>query len=140
LTDLRAFRSAILKLVLVPENNPWVASDSAESKSGDWTRAASWVLSQDLYSFPTDYRAVEALQDRQGIEPKVFVNDTRWHGFVEWSTFLGIAWNSKARAGTIFEPGDAVEAVLPEVLQDAKELPVSAFLLRLGLLLPVIDG
>lgn len=140
LDDLRSLRSELLRLVLSQENNPWLSSDGTESKAGDWTRAAAWVLAQDLYSFPTDYAGVEALQEHQAVEPRVFANDTRWHGFVEWSAFLGIAWNWKSRTGTMFEPGFAVEAVLPSVLRSAEQMSMPDFLPRLAAVFPVIDS
>jgi hypothetical protein len=134
--DLKALRGALLGLALTPESNPWISEES-EAMTSDWTQAASWVLCQDPYSFPSRYEEIEALQDAQGVN--VFTNDTRWGGFVEWSTFLGIAWSWRSRAGTVFDPTFALEVVLPRVLRSGDQLPIKEFIDKTSAVLPIID-
>lgn len=145
--DLNALRSWLLRLVLLPENNPTLAAerdeeedDKAEkSKAADFATAASWALAQDVYSFIHSYPAVEKLVSSQRITLKVFSNDTRWSGFVEWAPFLGLGIQT-AKVGLVLNPFFAVWSVLNEVFEGASELPQDIFLFRLAQTLPVIEG
>lgn len=142
--DIAGVRAAVLRLVLASENNPALTTDSGEdhegSKASDCTRAAAWVLGQDPYSFPANYKGgVESLQATQGVDPRPFTNDTRWAGFAEWAVFLGIGWNA-AKVGLVLDPAFAVRVVLHEVLDGATELPQDIFFARLAQALPVVDG
>jgi hypothetical protein len=136
--DLDSLRFALLQFVLAPENNGWLTGESDESRTGDWTRAAAWVLSQDLFAFPSNDAGAEALQNQQGVEPRVFQNYTRWPGFVEWACFLGIAWRTKA--GPIFEPSFAVSRTLTTVFDGKEERTLAEFVERLSSALPIFDG
>jgi hypothetical protein len=142
--DLDGLRAAVLRLVLAPENNPALTSDTINddegSKASDCTRAAAWVLAQDPYSFPSKYRGgVESLQDVQGVDPRAFANDTRWAGFAEWAVFLGLGWTA-ARIGFVPAPAFAVSAVLNDAFADATETGLESFLTRIAEVLPVFDG
>lgn len=142
--DLDGLRKAILRLVLAPENNPAFVMDDEEdyeaSKASDCTRAIAWTLAQDPYVFPAKYKGgVESLQDAQGVKPRPFANDTRWAGFAEWATFLGIGWSS-TRTSFVPDPAFAVRSALQDVFGDSNEISQADFLARLADLLPVIDG
>jgi hypothetical protein len=142
--DLDRLRATVLRLVLVPENNPALTSDGGDdnekSKASDYTYAAAWALMQDPYSFPARYRGgVEALQASQDANPRPFANDTRWAGFAEWAVFLGIAWTAP-KIGLVPAPAFAVRMVLADVFTDAPELPQEVFLTRVSDALPVLDG
>jgi hypothetical protein len=142
--DLIGLRAAILRLVLAPENNPAFMSDSDDdydaSRASDCTRAIAWSLGQDPYSFPTKYKGgVESLQDGQGVKPRPFANDTRWSGFSEWATFLGVGWPS-GKIRFVPNPAVAVRSVLDDVFVGATELTQDDFVTRLAHALPVIDG
>ena len=144
LDDTAALRTAVLRLVLATENNPAFATDSDEdyegSKASDCTRAIAWTLAQDPYGFPSKYKGgVESLQDAQGVKPKPFANDTRWAGFGEWATFLGIGWPT-TRVGFVPDPAFAVRNALDEVFLEAPELSQADFFARLADSLPIIDG
>lgn len=141
--DMDGLRSAALRLVLAPENNPALSGESGDdnekSKASDYTFAAAWALTQDPYSFPGTYKSgVEALQASQAIEPRPFANDTRWAGFAEWAVFLGIAWSAKV--GLVLDPAFAVRFALQDIFAGTLELPQDAFLTRLSDALPVVDG
>ena len=140
--DLDALRLAVLRLVLAPDNNATVLGDDSEdgegSKAADCTRALAWALIQDPYSFPSTYKAGESLQDKQGVKPKIFINDTRWSGFAEWAVFLGIAWF--ALESLVPSPAFAIRKMVPDVFLDAGELPQTEFFVRLAQFLPIVDG
>ena len=141
--DKEGLRAAILRLVLVPENNPSLQNsdgeDNDKSLASDFTRALAWVLSQDPYSFPLTYPGVELLQSRQEVSPRVFANDTRWQGLAEWAVFLGAGFTS-TRFGLTLCPAFAVRTFLDEVFEDSTELPQADFFLRLAGALPIVDG
>lgn len=140
--DMEGLRAAVLRLVLLPENNATLLSDdtgdSEGSRAVDCTRALAWSLVQDPYTFPSTYRSGELLQNTQGVKPSVFVNDVRWHGFVEWALFVGTAW---ATSRTLVpSPAFAIRSVLDEIFQKNAELSQIEFFRKLAALLPILDG
>jgi len=140
--DQDGLRVAILKLILAPENNATVlgedSDDGERSKAADCTRALAWALIQDPYRFPSTYKIAESLQDKQGLKPKIFINDTRWNGFAEWAAFLGIAW--LALQNLVPSPAFAIRKVVRDVFLDTGELPQTEFFVRLARVLPIVDG
>lgn len=142
--DLDACRAAVLRLVLLPSNNPEFEADSdaalEKSKASDCTRAMAWALAQDPYSFPSRYKdGAETLQYDQGVMPRPFTNDTRWAGFLEWATFLGAGFRT-ARVGFVPVPWFAVHTTLATVFGEARVLTQAAFFERLAESLPIVDG
>jgi len=141
--DSERLRAAVLRLVLLPENNPAFSlpgdDDQEGSRASDATRAIAWVLAQDPYTFPSRYTDVEQLRSSQGIEPTPFVNDTRWGGFSEWAAFLGTAFTG-AKVGLVPNPAFAVRTTLDEVFGNSQELAHAEFFTLLAAALPVIDG
>jgi hypothetical protein len=146
--DIDSLRGALLELVLAPRNNPVLVdglnensnSETEGSLASDFTRAAAWVLAQDPYAFSANYDSgVDSLQVQQGVEPRPFINNTRWNGFTEWAVFLGIGWRAK---GTEFipDPAVAVRSMLNKVFGSTDELGQEIFLTRLAECLPVVDG
>jgi hypothetical protein len=140
--DLDGLRVAVLRLILAPENSATVLGEDCDdgegSRAADCTRALAWALIQDPYAFPSTYKTGEALQDKQGVKPKIFINDTRWNGFAEWAVFLGIAWS--ALQNLVPSPAFAIRKMLNDVFLGAGELPQSEFFLRLAGVLPIVDG
>jgi hypothetical protein len=140
--DPDGLRAAILKLILAPENNATLLGEDSDdgegSKAADCTRALAWALIQDPYSFPSTYKTAESLQDKQGLKPKIFINDTRWNGFAEWAAFLGIAW--LALQNLVPSPAFAIRKMVRDVFLDAEELPQTEFFVRLAQALPIVDG
>lgn len=143
--DSVGLRAAVLRLILLPENNPEFMVDHEEdyekSMAADCTRAVAWTLAQDPYIFPARWKGggVESLQDTQGARPKPFANDTRWAGFAEWAPFLGIGWPS-TKTSFVPDPAFAVRAMLKEIFGEATEMPQAEFFAQLAEALPVIDG
>jgi len=87
---------------------------------------------------PVTSQGVDALQAEQGVKPRAFVNDTRWRGFVEWASFLGLVVN--AGRTLIPNPARAIRGVLPAVFGGVRELPQELFFTRLAEALPILDG
>lgn len=119
--------------------------ESEGSLSADFTRAVSWVLAQNIYAMPSDYREVEAAEQRQvrDTSKRIFQNDTRWNGLRAWAPFLGFGWTTKGSSrADLFspDPTTAVRDSLASVFQGEQELPAAEFLLRLAKILPVLDG
>jgi hypothetical protein len=142
LDDLDGLRAAVLRLILLPDNNADLLSGEAEdderSRAVDCTRALAWSLAQDPYTFPNSFDDGEDLQNHQGIAPKLFANSTRWNGFVEWAVFLGTAWRTLRTVVPC--PTFALRSVLGEVFQGSTELSEHDFFWRLPIILPVLDG
>jgi len=142
LDDMDALRAAVLRLILLPENNAALLSSSIDDSEGsravDCTRALAWSLVQDPYTFPNTHRSGELLQDRQGVQPTVFVNDVRWHGFVEWAVFVGTAWTTSRTL--VPSPAFAIRSVLDDIFQENPEVAHGEFFRRLATLLPILDG
>jgi hypothetical protein len=142
--DLDGLRSAVLRLILAPENNPMLSSDSESdvenSLASDCTRAMAWALTQDPFAFQAivPHRAAEDLESRQGVRPRLFQNSTRWDGFKEWSVFLGIAFSSSK--GIVLNPAFAVRTMLGQIFAGVHELPQDVFRAQLAEALPVLDG
>jgi hypothetical protein len=145
--DLDRIRKVILDLVLSPVNNPGLggAGGSAVDTEGDgsladdFTRAAAWVLSQDTYTFGAMWPAVEELLSNQRVSPRPIQNDVRWHGFVEWATFLGLGWASSG-ANINLDPAASIKWALRDIFGKQQEMKQDTFLQRLAEEIPVIDG
>jgi hypothetical protein len=140
--DPQGVRTAILRLVFSKRNNSTLLSaqseDEAEfSGASDLTRALAWMLIQDPFSFPNTLEEAESLQSRQGIEPKPFVNDTRWIGFKEWSVFLGMAIVAGGRLTP--NPALALSCFLQGIVNGRSELSQEEFLEEVAATLPVLD-
>jgi hypothetical protein len=142
LDDMNTLRAAVLRLILLPENNAALLSDSTDDTEGsravDCTRALAWSLVQDPYTFPNTHRSGELLQNTQGVQPVVFVNDVRWHGFVEWAVFVGTAWT--ASRTLVPSPAFAIRSVLDDIFQENAEVSQGDFFRRVATLLPILDG
>jgi hypothetical protein len=140
-----ALRSAILELVLRERNNTRIlpADDDEEdggesfSDASDLTRAASWMLAQDPYTFPNSLDDAERLQSEQRFK-SAFVNITRWSSFREWTIFLGLANTTAGRI--VPNPVVAVRSTLFGIMGNRAEMPINAILDDLASTLPVLDG
>ena len=142
IADIDAFRRAILDLVQAPENNPELVGGQEDeqeaSKASDLNRALSWALAQNPFTFPHAWPGVESLQNEQGVDPKVFVNDTRWGGFAEWALFLGFCTASQSH-GITLNPSFAVRVATTRVIVSG-EIGVREFVPGIARVFPVLDG
>ena len=138
--SLQELVMAISSRVFSDSNNEnfWA---SEENRSADYSRAQSWMLMQDVYSFsPKSYKEVEkaAIGQMVAKEFSVFTNDTRWSGFSSWSEFLGFG-NSLFGAFSI-DPTEAIRPYLNEIVPVKESLPIADFVDAISLRLPVLDG
>jgi hypothetical protein len=145
--DTEALRTAVLDLLLRPDNNPALLtvdlSEEAEaSRASDLVRVASWALAQDPYRLASwsQGRALEQAR-AQGID--LFRGDGRWPSFQEWAYFVGLGVMS--RHGLVMTPARAIREVLngeqPRVALTATEdVLLSTFLEDIAKAIPVVDG
>ena len=132
------------QIVLLPKHNQNFWSDE-ENRSADFSRAASWILAQDVHAFvPTSYTQVEqkAFEQTGSPEVKLFQNDTRWSGFVSWATFLGLGRSDsgKASGGFCVDPTPWISESLTAILPRKNDMPVREFLDGLAEAIPILDG
>jgi hypothetical protein len=115
------------------------STDEGTGPTADFVRELSWMLAQDIYTFPFDSTEEEAvvLEGRQVIQGKfIFKNRARWGGVGFWARYTGFAG---ADRGCI-DPTSAIRAELEVIFQGARVLPAGAFLRELSTRLPVLDS
>jgi hypothetical protein len=137
---LNHLRRRCRRVVLEEANNArfW---DAEASRSADFTRGVTWLVAQDVYTFPqTGNSEVMALESEQIAEAgkRILQNELRWNGLRSWATFLGFGWVSPKFF--VIDPTVAVRDSLSEVFSTEKELTAEIFVERLSHSLPVLDG
>ena len=128
------------RVALTEENNAnfW---ESENNRSADFTRAACWILAQDVYLFqPSGHGEVEQLESKQLGKLSAFTNDTRWSGFKSWATFLGIGYSARFPSNSfVIDPTECVMACLSENLEE-RRFTIADFLEELAQKLPIVDN
>jgi hypothetical protein len=137
---LRALPVLACRQLLDGRNNEPIWKDGDDdSDDADFTRAVSWALAQDIYSFPASGPAAERVLSRQVLQVKagqIIQNfGTRWPGFVRWASFLGFGWGSFN-----IDPTLAIRRFLADVFDGRSTLDAASFIRLLGQVLPVLDG
>jgi len=132
------------RIILAKSNNKNFWSDT-ENKAADFTRAAAWMLAQDVYAFaPIAHATVEPLCNAQALSPKVILlqNDTRWPGYKSWATFLGFgrSESGKASGGFVTDPTLAIMNHVKELVPKKGDIAINDFLDGLVQSVPVLDG
>ncbi|WP_437991289.1 protein DpdG [Sorangium sp. So ce145] len=143
--DTEALRTAVLDLLMRPENSPALLdTDASEgnSRASDFVRVATWALAQDPYQLASwnQGRALEQAS-AQGID--LFRGDGRWPSFEEWAYFVGLG--VMTRFGLVMSPARAIREALsgekPRVALSAGNMvPLTIFLEDLANAIPVLDG
>ena len=128
----------ILKIVLHESNNKnlW---DSEGARSADFTRGIAWLLTQNIYAFPTSSHPKVAEVEKIQIldeSKRMLQNNTRWNGLKEWAKFLGFGWDGK---DFVIDPTQAVNWFLPEVFESKRTLTTGEFIAVLSRVVPVLD-
>jgi len=135
--SLRHLPTKLHSIVFKKENNEnfW---DAANSKSADFSRGISWLLAQDVYSFPTNsHKTVAKIEGEQiDLSMQMLQNDTRWVGLCQWAEYLGFAWGSKT---LVIDPTVAIRENLPAIFSGYTTMTATLFLETLAKILPVID-
>lgn len=130
-----AVRRAARKCALSPVNNDqlWAIEGA---KAADFTRALALLLAQDIYR--TGFCDLERLENEQVIESdlRMLGNGTRNNGLKKWAHFLGFVRNAD---GKEIDPTLAVRESI-EWMAPGEKLTAKAFLARLAIELPVLDG
>ena len=131
------------RIVLAPSNNSNFWSDKG-NKAADFTRAAAWMLAQDVHAFtPTSHATVEPLCNDQALSSDVILlqNDTRWPGYKSWATFLGFGRPESGKASGAFltDPSTVVAAQVEELIPKKGEVSINDFIEGLARSVPVLD-
>ncbi|REE17141.1 hypothetical protein B0G71_0079 [Paraburkholderia sp. BL27I4N3] len=134
---VRRMPSVVREVALSEINNRnfW---DAESNLSADFTRAAAWILAQDIYTLPSSAEQIQVLESVQvGNEARrVLQNDTRWNGFKHWSVFMGFA---SGDSPLTVDPTVAVRDSLSGIFKDRSTLPAVDFIEALATILPVLD-
>lgn len=131
--------NVVRALALHPDNNLrfW---DAEGAKSADFSRAAAWMLAQDVYTLPQTNKLLEALLNEQLTDPRattIVQNDTRWNGLRAWMPYLGFARDTSRWE---IDPTDALRDAVPDIFGSGSRLIAGEFLERTASALPVLDG
>lgn len=129
-------------LALKPENCQPLFGDKP-GISADFVRGISWLLAQDIFSFPTawtskDHDDVEHMESAQMTGEKIVQNDVRWGGLRFWARYLGFATGEGRKF--FIDPTAAIRNVLPQIFGKSTSMPAEGFLAELADRLPVLDG
>lgn len=114
--------------------------DSEGTKAADFTRALSFILSQDIYASKFEnHPDVQNLEEQLITDSakRILQNNARWNGLLHWATYLGFLFEDKRRWP---DPTVAMAEELPELFGKDVELSCNEFLIRLRERLPVLDG
>jgi hypothetical protein len=128
-----------LDLVFLPKNaTPIFEESNIQGVSGDFIRGASWVLAQDIYSFPTAWAEVESLLNKQSLGAMPIIqSDLRWSSLRFWMRYFGLATGESSSFK--IDPTLAIKHRLKSIFGSNKELPVNDFLMSLSEKLPILD-
>jgi hypothetical protein len=145
--DIEALRTAVLELLLRPDNSPALlatdlSKETEASRASDFVRVASWALAQDPYRLASGNQE-RALDQASAQGLSLFMGDGRWASFQEWAYFVGLGVPTKY--GFVVSPARAVREALsgerPRVALPAnKDVLLTTFLEDLARVIPVVDG
>jgi hypothetical protein len=128
-----------LEFVCLPKNAiPIWDEANNQGPSGDFIRAASWLLAQDIYTFPTKWEDVESMAARQSMmQSPIIQNDFRWGNLRFWMRYFGLATGESSSFK--IDPTSAIKSQLKSIFGTNKELPAKDFLISLSNKLPILD-
>ena len=136
----RALFGYLRDLLLAPSNNEDLVKPKPRAGT-DFVRALCWALTLDVYR-PLDSATALSLDSAQFKGPLTALeNSTRWDGFADWAPLLGFAWVCQLPStnSLVLDPTPAVQACLPGIFGDRKELDQATFFTALAQALPVVD-
>jgi hypothetical protein len=128
-----------LEFVCLSKNSTPIWDDgSNQGASGDFIRAASWLLAQDIYTFPTKWEDVESMAAKQSMKQSPIIqNDFRWGNLRFWMRYFGLATGESSSFK--IDPTAAIKSQLKSTFGTNKELPAKDFLMSLSNKLPILD-
>jgi hypothetical protein len=115
-------------------------TDIGTGTTADFIRGITWLLTQDIYTFPSGGSAatVESIEQKQTTGGRfIFVNDSRWPGLRAWARFLG--FGTASDAAFLIDPTVAVREELPAIFSESRQLTADLFMKELASRLPVFD-
>jgi len=117
---------------------PILEDSSSQGLTADFIRGASWVLSQDIYTFPTKWEDVNPLLAKQSLNPAPIIQtDFRWGSLRFWMRYFGLATGESSSFK--IDPTIAIKYQLKQIFGNNKELPAKDFLMSLSEKLPILD-
>lgn len=128
-----------LEFVCLAKNATPIWDDgNNQGASGDFIRAASWLLAQDIYTFPTKWEDVESMAAKQSMKQSPIIqNDFRWGNLRFWMRYFGLATGESS--SFMIDPTAAIRSQLKSIFGTSKELPAKDFLMSLSNKLPILD-
>jgi hypothetical protein len=128
-----------LEFVCLSKNaNPIWDESNNQGSSGDFVRAASWLLAQDIYTFPTKWEDVESMAAKQSMmQSPIIQNDSRWSNLRFWMRYFGLATGESSSFK--IDPTAAIKSQLKSIFGNNKVLPAKDFLMSLSNKLPILD-
>jgi hypothetical protein len=137
---------------LAPELNAGIGDGYSTVGARDLTLALCWFLSLDPAETAMNWEEAERRQ-HEGLKPEVgptFVNQTRWPGFTDWATALGLAAPALLNSDCLtpdctlavrqvmqatWKPGESVSAfeALDQLRQALPVLPGGAYSSAVGI-------
>lgn len=139
LDDFTCRLSSFCRRLVLEEKNSLPLWGESAAVAGDFVRGISWLLSQNIYGFPTTWvGGAENIEHEQIVGGKTIIqNDTRWSGLRFWARYLGFA--SGDSVSFQIDPTLAIRDELPLIFGSQRELPSKDFLSALSAQLPVLD-
>lgn len=130
---------SICRRLVLEKKNIFPLWGESSAVASDFARGITWLLTQDIYGFPTTWTGgAEDIEREQIIGgEKVVQNDTRWTNLRFWARYLGFA--SGDSGSFQIDPTSAIRDELPLVFGYQRELPANDFLSALSAQLPVLD-
>ena len=112
--------------------------EKGAGETADLVRGLSWLLAQDVFSFPVFFKDINKIEGEQLLNrKKIFSSDFRYNALRHWMRFLGFATGE----GSDFQidPTIAIRDYLPSIFSSNSEIYAKEFINSLCDKLPVID-
>jgi hypothetical protein len=138
--NIKIFLPSIAREIVFKEENNENFWDREKTRTADFSRALSWILAQDIYTFPLEnVQNLQAIESRQvkDTEKRPVQNDVRLNGLRYWAHYLGFTSKFKNH---LIDPTQALKEEAGLLFKKNVEYSAKEFLEPLAEKLPVIDG
>jgi hypothetical protein len=125
-----ALRAYVLSKVMAFTFGPEAGEE--QNPVHDFLVAARWLLASNPFTQP-----VHSWDQAQALNMPL-LNNTRWPGFVEWMTFLGLAETFGEKGWLLPNPAEAIGWFIPQLAGPEVNVPSRTFIERLGQVLPLV--
>jgi hypothetical protein len=123
-------RAYVLSRVMAFASSPEAGVE--KNPVDDFLEAARWLLGSNPFTQP-----VHSWDQAQELNTPL-VNNTRWPGFVEWMTFLGLAETFGESGWLLPNPAEAIGWFVPQLADGEPDVEWRPFIDRLGQILPLV--